>query len=130
MSNHATINTTQVDGWQLLTEIAEADLPGNERQLLSEVTGALEALNLEPLQLERIREAFRRAVTRAMRTRERTLVYPIRVRLWFWGSCFHKCGSGFFLLEKQSNDPQRVAPLAQAKVEHHIELFLYREQDP
>jgi hypothetical protein len=111
--------------WQLLAEFAVTGQPGNKRQLLDQVTDAVQGLNLELAQLERIQQVLVLAVARAMRSEEPGAMYPLRIRIWVRGDCASGRGLGFFLLEKQGNDPESVAA---EKTERHVELLLYQER--
>jgi len=126
MTGIAASNDERVPEWQLLAEFAVTGQPGSKQQILDQVTDAVQGLNLELAQLERIQQVLAPAIARAMRSEEPGAMFPLRTRIWVRGDCAPGRGLGFFLLEKQGNDPESVA--AAEKTEHHVELFLYQER--
>ena len=115
----------RLSGWQLLAEFAEASPPHRDRHLADQVTEAVQGLGLQPAQLEQIHEIFVQAVNRATQRGDAARPnYPVRARIWVLGICDGR-GWGFFLVDKQSHDPQGV----QADTDHLVELFLYQERD-
>lgn len=126
MTDIAASNAERAPEWQLLAEFAVTGQPDSKRQLLDQVTDAVQDLNLELAQLERIRQVLVPAVARAIRSEEPGAMFPLRIRIWVRGNCASGRGLGFFLLEKQGNDPESVA--AAANTERHVELLLYQER--
>lgn len=122
MINPAISTAGRPAGWQLVAELPAASLPGSHGLLLGQVMAAVQGLNLQPPQLERIHEAFGQVLARAMPSGESALLFPLGVRIWVLGSSANERGWGFFLVEKQGN----TAPVNR---EYLVELFLYQEQD-
>lgn len=113
-------NTRPLSGWLLLTDFPPMRYSGSDQSLLAEALAAVKGVNLRAQQLERINQAFGRAIARAAGGEGLATPLPLRVRIWRLGSCTDECGWGFFLVEKQGSESATGA-------EHLIELFLYQE---
>jgi hypothetical protein len=123
MNNPAISTVGRPAGWQLVTELAAAGLPGSHGLLLGQVMATVQGLNLQPPQLERIHEAFGQVLARAMPSGEPAFLSRLGVRIWVLGSSANERGWSFFLVEKLGN----TAPVNRVFL---VELFLYQEQDP
>jgi hypothetical protein len=116
----------QPAGWLLWAEFADARVPGSRGELLPQVMGALQGLNLRSQQRGRIQTLFSRAVARAAREEEPAPLSPIRVRIWLLRSCADDCGWSFFLVETMETGSGSAAA---AETGHLVQLFLYQERD-
>lgn len=125
MTDKMASRSQRSSGWQLLAEFVAATPSVSDRQLVGEVTEAVQSLGLQKVQLEQICKAFVQAVGRATRGGHSSRqLYPVHVRIWALGTRDGR-GWGFFLVAKQDHDPQRV----HADSGHLVELFLYQERD-
>jgi len=137
-----TKHTLHSAAWQLLAALAPPTEPGGEHLAAEWVAVAVQELGLGPAQMGRIREAvtegLRKVIDRANQDQHNL---PVPIRIWIsapypedpspsgqetepgdrWGSS----GWGFFLIQKQEDDPQAPA----GELRHVIELFLYQERE-
>ena len=124
MTDHTVSTISAHPDRQLLAEFVAASEPGSSRQLLEQAMAAIQGLGLQPLQLERIHEALRQALARAVhRDHERAICWS-QVRVWVvctYASCR---GWGFFLVEKDTDTHSEDRHAG-----HLVELFLYQECD-
>lgn len=111
-------------GCQLLADFVVAGPPEENRQLPDRLLDAVQGLNLQPLQLERIHEALVQAVARTRRGGGPTTVDRLRIRVWVMGTCASARGWGFFLLEKGDDNDR-----GHTNTDRLVELFLYQECD-
>jgi hypothetical protein len=113
----------RLPGWQLVAEFEVVNSIVDDRPWVDQVIHAVQRLNLQPVQRERIHEAFVQAVNRATRRGSPSLsLYPVYVRIWVLGTGDGR-GWSFFMVEKQEPDPPHT------EAGHRVELFLYQQQD-
>jgi hypothetical protein len=123
MKDEAASSVEWLPGWQILFEFTTGDFNHSNRQLADEIAQIVQRLSLQPVQVERIHEAFVQAVNRTICKRTLPLSRcPIHVRIWVLETGAGR-GWSFFMLEKQDAD------LPGAEPGHLVELFLYQEQE-
>jgi hypothetical protein len=140
MRKDDTWHINQKSTWQLLLQFVSADGPASERESVQRVTEAVQELGLPSSQVEQIGKAvtgvLQKATKRGLQDRPEK---PVTVRIWVsdgytggrtrssshgqGGGRQARGGWGFFVVQKQAEEPQ-----ASARGAHHlVELFLYQE---
>jgi hypothetical protein len=140
MSQYDASHTKRGPTWQLLLELFPPAGAADDHQPVEQVTNALWTLGLQPAEAERVGQAFVEALRQATQGEKREDRSPASVRIWVLGLSGtvdpygsgpedqsvrrrNRGGWGFFLLERQEDDPG-TAPVKSYRV---IELYLYRE---
>lgn len=122
MIENATLAARRGSTWQLLAEFILDKEAGSEQQAVEQVAAAVQEVGLQPVQVERIRQAMREAVCRAERQgKEAQPNLRVHICIWSSGGYAKGCGWGFFLVESQAHGGPTV------ETEQVIELFLYQE---
>jgi len=142
MTESETKHTIHSPAWQLLAAFAQPTRPGGEQLAAKWVAGAVQELGPGPAQMGRILEAVTEGLHKVIdRANQDQHNLPVLIRIWIsapyledlslsgqeteagdrWGAS----GWGFFLIQKQEDDPQALA----GELRHVIELFLYQERD-
>jgi hypothetical protein len=137
-----TKHTLRSPAWQLLAASAPPARPGGERLAAKWVAGAVQELGLGRAQMGRIREAVTEGLRKVIDLADQDQHnLPVLIRIWIsarypedlsmsrqetetgdrWGTS----SWGFFLIQKQEDDPQAPA----GELRHVIELFLYQERE-
>jgi hypothetical protein len=133
----------QGSAWHLLADFVPDCTAASDRQSLERVTEALSASGLPPAEVARIGKAVLQALQRATQREERDQHDPaISLRVWMSSASAEpllqpgpdaervdqskRWGWGFFLLERQEDDPQ---PLY-AGSQRVIEVCVYQERAP
>jgi len=140
MRTNNALHNGQESTWQLLLQFASADGPAGERESAQRVAEAVRELGLPPSQMERIGKAVMEALRKATRRGHPDQPdRPVTVRVWISDGCTEErshsgangreCGRqagrgwGFFMIQKQEENPQPGA----GEAHRLVELFLYQE---
>jgi hypothetical protein len=124
MTDHTVSSISASPAKQLLAEFTAVGESDGNRQLLNQVTEAVQGLGLQPVQRERIQQALSATFAREVQKKEVAAFYGLRIRIWVVRVDAPCHGWGFFLVEKDSNARGGSPP-----AEHLVELFLYQECD-
>jgi len=113
--------------WELLTEFFVTTLPQSRRSVTTRITEAIQNINIQQAQKERIYELMTQTVNRAKQNeQEGEQFYPVHIRIWSTATIVDRAGWGFFIVEKKRDDFQSET----IENAFTVELFLYQERHP
>jgi hypothetical protein len=127
----------QDSAWRLLLELVAGDGRASEHHPVESIIEIVGELGLQPAETERIGTLVSEAVRKAAQRGERDQhASRVSIRVWVVGARDgssldawevgreKRRGWGFYLLERQANNPQASA----GKPHHLVELCLYQER--